>query len=258
MDKTLDKYVPQGLKITFYRIATQFVPGLLSIIALLLVCAPTLLSDLLGEEVTGSVAIQGTRISSLAVWTVIVLTSFPLGLLLSGLSFFVIGWPCMTLRSVFAQTPLSWVIAAAIGRPRTIETSSPFSPSNWARYIQRLQFIQGSHRFRGPRSDDPEMVLGVAIFSRTLSFMFFILYLIARFSSTPNYTDLEKELAFLSIVTTWILIVFTALAETYRDFTICIAVESLAEYEVLNDVDYTGVAKALEHARKNLRNEPSW
>jgi len=240
----------RAFRVTYYRLATQAAPGLIALLVVMKYFDLPFLAILFGTDADGARGWLGVML-----WLVVLLLSFPIGLLLSGLSFFLFGWACLHLRAFFLGSFLVGAITVATGRPRALEDCMKVTAEQWAGYLQRVQLLLGKTRFYGPRSDDPEMILSVAIFARSLALVSGVSGAVTLLSSVLT-RDLAGsvigcEAIFLSII----LFLFVPFAELYRDLALCIAAESLADYPYLESEAGWRFKRMLKEAQKILREE---
>lgn len=237
----------RGLHITYYQLVSHAVPGIICLLMVL-----PFLGDLLPPVETAQWK-PWQQLITLAIG--LLLFALPVGFLLSGVSFFIFGFVVFGMKYLFLR--FSWLppwpklsLDASLGRPAILDelrgeprTRKFPGAMDWARFTGDVEFILRAQRYGGPRVDAPEWILAVAILSRTLALLTIL--------SLPLWLANDQHWLFGSLLAS--LLLFTAVAELYRDYELAFSAEHFIQYRELVD-EGEKIAAMLSTAKNRLLN----
>lgn len=235
-----------GVRITHYRLITQAAPGLVGLLILLQSgLTPETIRPLGGDPSWQKLVGVGVPV---------LLLSLPAGFVLSGVSYFMLGWIVFPLRHAMWRTkffaPLVWILRLSVGNPEILMDEPLPKAQAWTRYINDVGFILRKHGFRGPREDAPDKVVAVAIFARSfalLALCFGSLRCMDFFGEWSwSESWIEAIATCLSFLT---FLVFASVFELYRDYTLAVAADQYQEYYEFEDSN-SGEPRAIQHAKE--------
>lgn len=236
-----------GLKITHYRLMTQAAPGF---VALLFLFRSSLTPDGLNPFVAEP---SWERLVGIGV--PLLLLALPAGFVISGLSYFSLGWLVFSLRlSLCRRWCFGFVKRAltnSVGAPTLGPALATAETRRWVRYANDVAFIIQGRGFRGPRQDAPEKVIAVAIFARSCAFLA-LLYSLLRLTGRLPGESSAGEVAWV-VGSFWMFAICAAAFELYRDYALLIAAEQFRAYPVLGEGN-RGISEALEIAWDRFQN----